>query len=69
MSAAVAEKKPKSPKPDQTDEKKDERVTFMAEPSWVREVEDAARAQHMTISAYIRWATLQQMRRDKRDDV
>lgn len=62
----VAERKPKSaPKP----ENKEERVTFVAEPSWVREIERLARDVGLTLSAYIRVACNEKKKRDaKRED-
>jgi hypothetical protein len=51
-------KKPSKP------EHKDFRIVIMAEPSWVDQVDAAAKAQGMERSQYMRWAVNNQMRRD-----
>ncbi len=60
---AVMAKKPERPK-----ERKEERVVFMAEKTFVDELETAANAQRMTPSQYIRWAILNQIRRDAKGE-
>lgn len=60
MSTAVAEPRR---------ETKEARVNFLAEESWVKRVEKAARAMGVSLSAYIRIACNEKIKRDaKRDD-
>ncbi len=58
MSTDVADKK----------ETKQARINLMAEEGWVRRVERAARAMGLSLSAYIRVACNEKMKRDARED-
>ena len=55
MSTAVAEPK---------DETKEARVNFLAEKSWVRRIDRAAKAMGVSLSAYIRIACNEKLKRD-----
>ena len=50
------------------DELKEERINLMAEPSFVRKLEKAAKSLGLSISAYLRIAALEKMKRDARAD-
>lgn len=57
MSILVAEKK----------EIKEGRINLMAEPSWIKKLERAAAIMGVSVSAYLRVAANEKMRRDARE--